>query len=134
MGDLVCTRKVDGMTTQMLPIDMLEPYTKITAPEHYSRVKASMLKTGLRNPLVILMIDEDEWMQDAIEQGDLVRQPSPWGLPMRYRVQCGNHRYWVIKHEMPEITAVECIVCENKEDAYELCKRMRGDKAWKGTI
>lgn len=115
----------------LLPLELLEPYTKVVAEEHYNRVIVSMEKFGLLYPLVILQIDEDEWMEDVREQGNIVEPPGTWGEQVRHRIQCGNNRYWAIKEHYPEVTEVECLVYDNKPDAYEACRKIRGDKRWK---
>lgn len=117
----------------LLPVDMLEPYTKITAEEHYGRVVSSIKDKGLLNPLIVVQVTEDEWMDDVREQGDVVLAPDTWGLPIRYRIQCGNHRYWAIKSYFPDIVAVSCLLFNNRQQAYEACQQYRRDRTWKRT-
>lgn len=119
-----------GEDAHVLPLDMLEPYTKVLNEDHYNRVIASLELEGLRNPLVILIVDEDEWHQQFVKsQGDIL-PPSTFGLPLRHRVQCGNHRYWALKHHF-NAEFVSCEVYDDPEKAKQACLKYRRNKSWK---
>jgi len=114
----------------LLRIDEIEPLMKVTDLDFYNHVILSLEKYGLRYPLVIVEIGEDEWREEA-ETSGYINYPKPNELPVRKRIQCGCTRYHAIKNHWPSIKWVECVVFDNTKEATELCADLRRDKAWK---
>ena len=114
----------------MLKLDEIEPLTKIIDDDFYNSVITSLEKEGLRYPLVIVEIGEDEWREEAETDGDILI-PENNGKPVRLRIQNGNNRYWALKHYWhQEVEAVECIVCSSLEEALPYIKDIRKDRRW----
>jgi hypothetical protein len=132
IGDGILESKYHSENAIMLPLDMLEPFAKVQSEDFYSSVINSMEKEGLLYPLIIAQVDEDEWWEDCKEQGEACLQPRVFGSQVRYRVQCGNNRYWALINHFTNIDAVSCLVY-SKEEAMEICKMLRRDKNWKRT-
>lgn len=121
----------NGKDAHLLPIDMLEPYTKILNDSHYYTIIESIELRGLLNPFVILQIDEDEWHKQFVrdDTGSIIG-PATFGPPIRYRVQCGNHRYYALRHYF-NAELVPCEVYDDPEEAAKACKKYRRSKEWK---
>lgn len=116
--------------SKLIKLDELEPMMKVTDIDFYNRVITSLEKYGLRYPLVIVEIGEDEWREEA-ETSGYINYPKPDGPELRKRVQCGNTRFHAIRNHWPTIKWVECVVFDNSKTASELCAELRRDKTWK---
>ena len=114
----------------MLPIDKLEPYTKIINEAHYNLVIQSIELEGLMNPLVILLIDEDEWHRQFIRDHGATLGPGTHGPQIRHRVQCGNHRYWALRDYFG-VKEVPCEVYDDPQGSMKACSKYRRSKEWK---
>jgi hypothetical protein len=123
-----------GDNVVQLPISMLEPYTKILSDHHYFTVIESIKMRGLMNPLVILQIDEDEWHKEYLDNMKQeyrgILGPATFGPPFRYRVQCGNHRYYALKDYF-HADVVPCEIYTELDEAAKACRKYRKYKGWK---
>ena len=126
----VLEAKYKPVDTVFLPMDMLEPYTKVLDNDFYNQVIVSMEANGLYYPLIIHQVEYEKWLKLAQKDGD-IRTPDPVGTPLRYKVQCGNNRYWALKNYFKYTGAVECMVFEDALEAQDLCRRLRSDKVWR---
>lgn len=113
--------------TVILKLEDLDPVDKIREPVFYEHVKQSFLNHGLFHPLVIRKVTKAEWREEMVLDKDML-PPPPDGPEERLLIQCGCNRYYMLKELGYE--AVECILLDNKEEACELCRRMRIDKRW----
>lgn len=115
--------------TVILPLDMLDPIDKVREPAFYHFVKKTFItnKEKLLYPLIIHPITVEDWWKEKELDKDQLPPPEDSHL-LRYRIQCGCNRYFMLKEL--EYDAVECVVAYKKEDAWELCKKTRIDKSW----
>lgn len=114
--------------TVILPLDMLDPIDKVREPAFYNFVKKSVLATGLLYPIIIHPITVEDWWKEKELDKDQLPPPDNSHL-LRYRIQCGCNRYYMLLEEGYD--AVECVVVDKVEDAWELCRRLRTDKSWR---
>ena len=121
---------LNNQNSILLPIDMLEPYTKIINDAHYFTVIESIKLEGLKNPFTVLQIDEDDWHQQFVRDGGSTLDCRPFGAQIRYRIQCGNHRYYALRDYF-KAEVVPCEVYEDPAESMKACAKYRRDKSWK---
>lgn len=114
--------------TVILPIDMLEPIDKIREPAFYNFVKKSFEANGLFHPLVVHPLTVEEWEKERLLDVEQL-PPKRIGTNLRYRIQCGCNRYYILKEF--DYDAVECAIVEDVAEAHDLCRKLRVDKTWK---
>lgn len=117
----------EGYTTITLPLDALDPISRITEETFYQFVLESMRGHGLYHPLVIHPISVDDWKEEL----ELAKDQTPPPMdedPMRLRIQTGCNRYYALLQL--GYTAVECIVMEDLQEAKDLGFVMGRDKKW----
>jgi len=120
-------KKPHGVDTVILPLDMLDPIDKVQEPAFYEFVRKSIKNHGLYHPLVIHPITVEDWKKE-MELNKGILTPPPRSVNLRYRIQCGNNRYYAL--QQMGYDAVECAVIDNLKDARDLCWRLRCDKRW----
>lgn len=128
----VATAYLKPEDSVILPLDMLDPIDKIREPAFYEFVKRSFLAHGLMHPIIVHPLTVDEWWKEKELDKDQLPPPEDSHL-LRYRIQCGCNRYYLL--QSLGYDAVECVVVEKVEDAWELCRKLRRDKRWqRGTF
>ena len=117
----------EGYTTITLPLDALDPISRVTEETFYQFVLDSMKAHGLYHPLVIHPLTVDDWKVELELDKDQIPPPLDED-PMRLRIQTGCNRYYALLQL--GYTAVECIVIEDLQEAKDLGFVMGRDKKW----
>ena len=121
-------KQIEGSV--ILPLDMLEPIDKVREPAFYNFVKKSFEANGLYYPIIIHPITVEEWEKERLLDVEQL-PPSPVGANLRYRIQCGCNRYYILRELGYD--GVECLVVEDLEEAWAICRKLKVDKGWQRT-
>lgn len=116
-----------GYETVIMKLDDLDPIDKVREPPLYALIKKTFASNGLFHPLTVLRITRTDWENETEWDQDML-PPPVGGEELRNRVQCGCNRYWLLRELGYD--AVECVVVDEKEEAWDLCHTMRIDKSW----
>lgn len=112
----------------VVEMSTLDPLDKIREPALYVEVLESIRTEGLYNPIIVLEISREEWMQDTFFDKDMLTPPKD-GPELRRRVQVGNNRLYALRELGFEY--VEAIVTNNRWAAYSMGHYLRVDKRWR---
>lgn len=119
-------------TSIFIRVNELHPYTTIMNQEFLERVRESILRDGMRHPIVVLSLTVGEWKKMQQVNKDMLDPPDLPDDANVKMIMCGHNRWTAAKQI--GCTLIECYLVNSLEAASSLCKRTRSTEFLGGGV